>query len=185
MLSLISSLNLTRSCNNKLSDDCMIIRRNIGIYKMMNYYNLALLMFLMVAQPASCGFYLGRRYVHIRNDLENHARLRIHCWSKDDDFCRKTLKPNQETTWNFIDNYIGGTKFECDMEFLLEGRVRKGRFVVYDNKQRLRTRACYKHCKWSVGRYGLSAYDEKDKIWDYEIPWPTTNSLQPSILLQH
>ncbi|XP_062171047.1 self-incompatibility protein S1-like [Alnus glutinosa] len=146
--------------------------------------NYILLFFLlMVVTPASCGFYLGRRYIHIRNNLENGARLRIHCWSKDNDLFRQTLNPNHETCWNFIDNYIGGTRFECNMEFLLDGRMRRGHFVVYDNKQRIRTRECYKRCKWSVGRYGLYAYDEEDKIWDYETPWPSTNSFGPPILL--
>ncbi|XP_059429204.1 self-incompatibility protein S1-like [Corylus avellana] len=144
--------------------------------------NYILLFFLItVATPASGGFYIGRRYVHIRNDLENHARLRIHCWSKNDDVFQTTLDPNQETSWSFIDNYFGGTRFVCDMEFLLEGRMRSGRFLVYDNKKRFRKRECYKRCKWSVRRYGLYAYDEKDKRWDYETPWPTRNSFRSSI----
>jgi hypothetical protein len=146
--------------------------------------NYILLFFLItVAMPAASGFYIGKRYLHIRNDLENRERLRIHCWSKNDDVCKTTLNPHQETSWSFIDNYLGGTRFVCDMEFLLEGRMRSGRFLVYDNKQRLRTRACYKRCKWSVGRYGLYAFDEKDRRWDYETPWPSTNSFRSSILL--
>lgn len=129
-------------------------------------------MLIIVAALKPCyGLYLGRRHLYIRNDLENHLPLKIHCWSKDNDLGLKTLNFTQETSWSFKDNYIWGTKFECDMEFQLEGQVKRGQVVVYNNKKKIRTRECRKRCKWSVRKYGLYAFDEKDKKWDFEIPW--------------
>ena len=142
---------------------------------MLIYNILGFLLIVATFEPSN-GLYLGRRYVHIRNDLENHVTLRIHCWSRDNDLGFKTLYPNQETTWTFVDNYIWGTKFACNMEyFQSDRRMKRGNFVVYNNKRSIRTRECHKRCAWSVRKYGLYAYDEKDKRWDYETPWPSKN----------
>lgn len=141
----------------------------------------ALLFLMVVATPPSYGVYLGRRYVHIQNDLQNKGRLRIHCWSKDNDLGTKILNPNQETIWSFFDNYFVGTRFECNMSFLMEGRMKNASFVVYDNMHRIRLHECYKQCKWSVREYGLFAYNEVNKMWDFELPWPGTDSYGPSI----
>ncbi|KAK5811645.1 hypothetical protein PVK06_026998 [Gossypium arboreum] len=76
----------------------------------------------------------------------------------------------------FIDLFtFQHVNIECDMEFKDGDMTRRGHFLVYDSSHDVRTRECYKWCNWSVGTYGLYAYDEVDHKWDYEIPWPSNN----------
>lgn len=126
----------------------------------------------------SMGFYLGRRHVNIVNRLENHEPLMVHCWQDDGDLGQYNLKYEEEFRREFMDVFpFQHVKIECNMEFKdVGGNARRGHFVVYDTSKYVRRRECYKWCNWSVGIYGLYAYDEVDKRWDYEIPWPSKNS---------
>ncbi|KAJ6407046.1 hypothetical protein OIU84_010541 [Salix udensis] len=127
------------------------------------------------------GFYLGQRNLHIVNWLENGEKLMARCWSKDDSLGTRIVKNKEEFKWKFDEKiFFGHTKFECDLEFNDQGQPRRGRFVVYDSKQMVRRRSCYQNCMWGVGVYGLYAFDEKDKKWDYEIPWPSRNRFESS-----
>ncbi|KAJ6742912.1 SELF-INCOMPATIBILITY PROTEIN S1 FAMILY putative-RELATED [Salix viminalis] len=127
------------------------------------------------------GFYLGHRNLHIVNWLENGEKLMARCWSKDGSLGTRIVKNKEEFKWKFYEKiFFGHTKLECDLEFNDQGQPRRGRFVVYDSKQMVRRRSCYQNCMWGVGVYGLYAFDEKDKKWDYEIPWPSTNRFESS-----
>ncbi|XWS52185.1 hypothetical protein CRYUN_Cryun11dG0045200 [Craigia yunnanensis] len=124
----------------------------------------------------SLGFYLGRRHVNIVNRLENHELLMIHCWQNGGNLGRYNLKYEEEFRWDFMDLFtFQQVKIECNMEFNDGGMPRRGHFLVYDSSQDVRRRECYKWCNWAVGIYGLYAFDEVDKRWDYEIPWPSNN----------
>lgn len=138
------------------------------------YIILTFLLSTATLKPSD-GLYLGRRHVHIINNLDDHVTLCIHCWSRDDDLGRHVLKPNKEFKWSFYDNYFIPTRFYCNMDYGRGRKRRRAHFVVYDTTKTLRSRPCYKHCKWSVRNIGLYAYDETDNFWDFEVPWPSKN----------
>lgn len=140
---------------------------------------LAIAIVIATCKP-SLGFYLGQRYLHIVNWLENEEKLMVHCWSKDGSLGTHILPNKVAFRWKFFDELplFGRTKFECDLEFNYEGQPRRGRFVVYDTGERIRRRECFTHCMWGVGVYGLYAYAENDNKWDYEIPWPSKNKFE-------
>ncbi|EOY31794.1 Plant self-incompatibility protein S1 family, putative [Theobroma cacao] len=125
----------------------------------------------------SLGFYLGRRHLHIVNWLDNQEPLMVRCWCNGGSLGTHNLKYKEEFRWEFLEIIpFQLMKIECDMEFNDGGKPRRGHFVVFDSTQEVRRRECYKWCNWSVGIYGLYAYDEVDERWDYEIPWPSKNT---------
>lgn len=144
-------------------------------------FNVKILVIFVVASLArfkpTLGLYLGQRHVNIVNKLENHEILMTHCWQKNDDMGKRYLKYDEEFQSTFIDLFtFQHVNIECDMEFKDGDMTRRGHFLLYDSSHDVRTRECYKWCNWSVGTYGLYAYDEVDHKWDYEIPWPSNNS---------
>ncbi|WCJ42368.1 hypothetical protein M5689_023181 [Euphorbia peplus] len=135
----------------------------------------------MVVFTESCeGLFFHRKiHVDIVNHLENHEILMIRCWSKDNSLGTHYLAFEENLEWVFYDQLMfGHTRFECNLQYRNGTSSIRGRFAVYDTMCPVRRRACTRHCLWGVGVYGLYAFDENDKKWDYEIPWPSKNNFE-------
>ncbi|KAL7109688.1 hypothetical protein ACP275_06G190400 [Erythranthe tilingii] len=59
-------------------------------------------------------FLSPKRTVHIVSNLPiNSSKLKVHCWSKDDELGYHLLDTAQEFKWSFCGSFWGDTLFAC------------------------------------------------------------------------
>lgn len=113
---------------------------------------LLVLVFLSYSTRLSHGL-LDKKTVKITNVMIPRATVRVQCKSRDNDLGPRTLLKGESFTFKFKVNLFGTTKFFCNFQWTLNGKVESRWATIFDapNKE---TSSC-KMCDWQIHPEGV------------------------------